>query len=106
MMDRALYRAVLSVAGELACEICGKRSPGEEIDVRLVVPESCGGAEDSGNMVALCERHSQAADDKWHRIPGVYDGPAGPDALIRELKQDEAILQLLGAILSPGDSRN
>jgi hypothetical protein len=105
-MDRALYRAVLSVAGELTCEVCGKRSPGEEIDVRLVVPESCGGAEDSGNMVALCERHHQAADEKWHRIPGVYDGPTGPDALIRELKQDEAILQLLGAILSPGDSRN
>ena len=59
-----------------------------------------------GNMVALCERHHQAADEKWHRIPGVYDGPTGPDALIRELKQDEAILQLLGAILSPGDSRN
>lgn len=106
MMDRALYRAVLSVAGELACEVCGKRSPGDEIDVRLVVPEACGGPEDSGNMVALCERHRQAADEKWHRVPGIYEGPTCPDAVIRELKQDEAILQLLGAILSPGDSRH
>ena len=31
------------------------------------------------------------------------DGPRSPDCLIRELKQDEAILHLLGAILSPGD---
>jgi hypothetical protein len=33
-------------------------------------------------------------------VPGVYDGPRSPAALIRELKQDEAILQLLGAILA------
>lgn len=105
-MDRATYRDVLTVAGELACEVCGKRGPGAGIDVRLVIPECCGGAEDSGNMVALCARHASAADEKWHRIPGVYEGPRSPAALIRDLKQDEAILQLLGAILSPGDPRN
>ena len=105
-MDRETYREVLTVAGELACEVCGKRAPGVAIDVRLVIPESCGGAEDSGNLVALCVRHAHAADEKWNRIPGVYEGPRSPAALIRDLKQDEAILQLLGAILSPGDSRN
>jgi hypothetical protein len=105
MLDRALYRAVLSVAGELACEVCGKRSPGEEIDVLTVVPLSCGGRDDTSNLVALCERHRQAAEEKWHQVPGVYDGPPSPDSMIRELKQDEAILQLLGAILSPDDRR-
>lgn len=99
-LDVALYRTVLSIAGELACEVCGKRSPSEEIDVRHVVPLHCGGRDDTGNLVALCERHRDAADDKWYRVPGVYDGPRSPAALIRELKQDEAILQLLGAILA------
>jgi hypothetical protein len=105
-LDTALYRAVLSVGGLLACEVCGKRSPSDEIDVRPVVPLSCGGRDDTGNLVALCERHRLAADEKWYLIPGVYEGPRSPTALIRELKQDEAILQLIGAILSPGDQRD
>jgi hypothetical protein len=98
-----LYRAVLSVGGLLACEVCGKRLPGDEIDVQSVVPLACGGGEDTDNLVALCERHRRAAEERWHQVPGVYDGPRSPDSLIRELKEDEAILQLLGAILSPGD---
>lgn len=102
-LDTALYRAVLSVGGRLACEVCGERAPSDEIDVRPVVPLTCGGRDDTGNLVALCERHRHAADEKWYQVPGVYEGPMSPDALIRELKQDEAILQLLGAILSPGD---
>jgi hypothetical protein len=105
-MDIALYRAVMSVAGILACEVCGKRSEADEIDVQPVVPPVCGGRDDTGNLVALCDRHRRAADEKWYRIPGVYDGPRTPAALIRELKQDEAILQLLGAILSPEDGKD
>jgi hypothetical protein len=105
-LDTALYRAVMSVAGVLACEVCGKRSPSDEIDVRPVVPLNCGGWDDTGNLVALCERHRQAADEKWYQVPGSFEGPRSPDSLIRELKQDEAILQLLGAILSPGDRRD
>jgi 5-methylcytosine-specific restriction endonuclease McrA len=104
-LDTALYRAVMSVAGVLACEVCGRRAPSDAIDVRPVVPLNCGGRDDTGNLVALCERHRQAADEKWHQVPGSYKGPRSPDSLIRELKQDEAILQLLGAILSPGDRR-
>jgi hypothetical protein len=101
-MDLALYRAVMSVAGLLACEVCGKREGEDEIDVQPVVPHACGGRDDTANLVALCPRHRNAAEEKWYQIPGVYDGPRSPAALIRELKQDEAILQLLGAILSPG----
>jgi hypothetical protein len=104
-MDIALYRAVMSVAGLMACEVCGKRASADEIDVQPVVPHACGGRDDTGNLVALCARHREAADEKWYRIPGVYEGPRTPAALIRELKQDEAILQLLGAILSPEDRR-
>lgn len=102
-LDTAVYRAVLSVGGLLACEVCGKRSLSDEIDVRPVVPLACGGREDTSNLVALCERHRNAANEKWYQVSGAYDGPRSPAALIRELKQDEAILQLLGAILNPGD---
>lgn len=102
-LDVALYRTLLSVGGLLACEVCGKRSSSDEIDVRHVVPLPCGGRDDTGNLVALCERHRDAADERWYQVPGVYDGPRSPAGLIRELKQDEAILQLLGAILAPGE---
>jgi len=102
-MDIALYRAGLAAQGRLECGVCGIRSPEEEIDVHHVVPPACGGSDDPGNLVVLCDRHHQAARENWHRIPGLYEGPEDPRSLITEIKKNEAVLHLLEAILSSGE---
>jgi len=99
-MDIALYRAELAAEGRLRCGVCGAREPEVEIDVHHVVPLVCGGADAPANLVVLCDRHHEAARESWYRIPGLYEGPTDARSLVTELKKDEAVLQLLDAILS------
>jgi hypothetical protein len=102
-MDIALYRAGLEAEGRLACGVCGATEPAETIDVHHVVPTVCGGGHGPDNLVVLCDRHHAVAHENWYRIPGLYEGPQDSRALVIELKKDEAVLQLLDAILSPGE---
>lgn len=99
-MDLALYRAELAADGRLRCAVCGTHEPAVEIDVHHVVPPVCGGTDSPGNLVVLCDRHHEAARESWYRIPGLYEGPKNARSLVTELKKDEAVLQLLDAILS------
>ena len=85
------YKARMkAVSGTLSCEVCGWTAPpgyGDVLNVHHIVPVSCDGTDDDGNLIALCPNCHALADRAGMRRKEGWVAPSTRAELLEILKR-------------------